>query len=142
MENINNQRERRKDLRVRARKPFMIKVYIRRARRFFRFGRKNDANVKNLSVSGVCLEIPVLKEDEARRVQDGQDSLVLELKLPKTNKIIKLKGMVSRIEKRGKDREGLFSAGIRFDDMCESDREHLLYELINMCIDGDGNLDK
>lgn len=142
MENISRQDERRRDLRVATSKPLMIKLYIKKVGGFFNFRRFKRSRVKDISVGGVCLELPVLKDSQIKRVQEGLDNLVLELKLPKANKTIKLNSKISRIEKGAGAQEDQYIAGLSFDEMRQEDREKLLYELMNMCLESRGALRK
>lgn len=141
MEKQNNNKERRKDLRVGMSKPFMIRFQIKKEKGIFNLRPKKLASAKNMSVGGMFIELPLLGQEQLDRVIKGKDKLILELEIPEIKRPIRIGGRITRLEKRDKYGKPIYVAGLSFEDIKEKDREQVLHHLINFCLKSGCSID-
>lgn len=134
MNKKNSDRERRKDLRVGMPKPLMVRFRIEKQKGIFKLRPKKIARAKNMSVGGMFLELPHLQEGQLDRIIKGKDKLILELETPEARRPIRIKGKITRLEKRDRYGKPIYVAGISFEDIKEKDREEILRRLITICL--------
>lgn len=135
MDKKNTGQDKRQDLRIVAHKPFMIKFKIEKQKEVFNLKPKKLATVQNMSVGGMSVELPDLKEGQADRIIDGKDRLILELKTPQAKKPIRIKSKIIRLEKKTKDGKPVYIAGLSFKDIKEDEREEILHQLMSICLE-------
>ncbi len=133
--------DRRRDIRVKLSKPLVIKIHLEKGKRFFGWKIKKKANVKDMSVGGMCVEFPVFSEAQAKLIARNKDRFILEFKVPEYKKPIKVKSKLVRVVKGTKPDEPPFIAGFYFENIKEKDREKLLDKLINFIFENFGTID-
>lgn len=134
MEKKKIDKERRRDLRVGISRPFMIRFQIKKQKEIFNLWPKKIASAKNISVGGMFIELPALNQRQIDGIIEGKDKLILELVMPDIKRSIRVRGRITRLEKRDKYGEPIYVAGLSFEDIKEKDREEILHQLINMCL--------
>lgn len=135
MDKKNIGQDKRQDLRIATHKPFIIKFKIEKQKGVFDLKPRKLATVQNMSVGGMSVELPDLKEEQANRIVEGKDRLILELKTPQAKKPIRIKSKIIRLEKKTKHGKAVYIAGLSFKDIKEKEREEVLHQLISICLE-------
>ena len=130
------EQERRKDLRVGMEKPFALRFQIKSNKGLFKLRAKKTFRVENMSLGGLSIELPPLKQKQIDRVINGQDQLILELNIPAIKKPLRLPGKIAWLRKKDSAGKSVYVVGLSFDDLNEADREKLLSQLIGICLKG------
>jgi len=128
------EKEKRRDLRISVSGPYTVRFLISKANKIFSLQRKKVAHARNLSVGGMFIELPALKEKQMQRIIAGKDKLILELETPGSKTPICIKGKITRLEKRDKFGKPVYVAGLSFEGIKEKDREEVLRQLVNICL--------
>lgn len=134
MQKKNNYKERRRDLRIGMPKPLMVRFRIEKQKGIFNLRPKKIARAKNISVGGMFIELPALTAEQVDRIIEGKDKLILELEIPEAKRPIRIRGRITRLEKRDKFGKPIYVAGLSFEDIKEKDREEILHQLISICL--------
>jgi len=136
------ERERRKDLRLSVSEPITLKFQIVKEKGVFKVRAKKHTRAEDISVGGIRIELPLLKELQIERIVNGHDKLVLELEVPFLKKPLKVTGKIAWIKKGEKKGKVINITGISFEDIKEKDREKVLSWLINLCFKNGCKLEK
>ncbi|MFH0877008.1 MAG: PilZ domain-containing protein [Candidatus Omnitrophota bacterium] len=132
--------ERRRDPRLGIFESLPIKFRIKKSGWLFSLVSKKTGAVQNMSVGGMFLELPFLKDKNAVRIMKGQAQLILEIKASRTRKPIRIKARVLRLEKGGATHKPMYVAGLSFEDIKEKDREEILHQLVSICLQSGSRL--
>lgn len=126
--------ERRRDLRIIIKKPFVLELIYKKEGKLFSLWFKKHIRAENISVGGARIELPFLKKLQLNKIKEGKDKLVLIFKIPSLGKPLQVKGRISWLEKRNSSGKDMYLAGVSFEDIKENKRQDILNLLINMCI--------
>jgi c-di-GMP-binding flagellar brake protein YcgR len=128
--------ERRRDVRVGTEKPLTLRFQIKRGKGIFKSRARKNFRVENMSLGGLSIELPPLKEKQLERIIQGKDQLILELNIPQIKKPLRLPGKIAWMHKKDSAGKSVYVAGISFDELSEVNREKLLSQLIGICLKG------
>ena len=133
-------KEKRRDLRIFMKKPFMLRCQIKKQKELFKLRPKKLSHAENMSVGGMSIELPVLDQGQIDRIINGQDKLILELNIPSLKKPLKVTGKIVWLKKRDRTGRTVYVTGLSFQDLKEKDREKVLLQLVNLCLKSIANI--
>jgi Tfp pilus assembly protein PilZ len=135
MEKNIGENEKRRDLRVKI-DSFQMKCQIIKKDGLFPLQLKKTSlvRVRNVSVDGVFVELPLLKQGQLEDLSKGGYELVLELKTSDDRKPIKIKGKLAWIRKKDDSGKSINVAGVHFHNLDDKTRKEILDQLIDVCL--------
>lgn len=138
MEKNSGENEKRRDLRVKI-DPFQMKCQIIKKDGLFPLKLKKTSLVKirNMSVDGVFVELPLLQQDQLEELSKGGYDIVFELRAREDRKPVKLKGKLAWIRKKDDAGKSINVAGVHFYELDIKTRKEILDQLIDICFQRD-----
>ncbi len=132
--------ERRRDLRIFMKKPFILRFQIKKQKEILKLRPKKLSQAEDMSVGGMSIELPTLDQSQMDRIIKGQDKLILELNIPSIKKPLKVAGKIVWLKKRDKRNRTVYVTGVSFQDLKGKDREKVLLQLVNLCLKSIANI--
>ena len=127
-------KEKRKYTRIKPTKPVTAKYSIVSYEELGRTVKRGEVYPKDMSVSGMFIELPFMKPKFVKDLLAGTNKIALELDAPGHKSKIKITGRAVWIDKK----EGLgcksHAIGLRFDGMNEKERDRLVRFMLELIL--------
>lgn len=131
---LNSAKERRGFIRLRLPRPIGIKFKIVSTDSKARLLKRGRTSTRNISGSGMFLELPRLSEGIVDRLLSGKNRITLELTVPGHRSKIRIIGKAVWMDKKGVARRRVHGVGIRFVEITDKDRERLIYYMLDLIL--------
>lgn len=134
MEKEKTAQERRKEIRLGLETPLSFRFQIKSNKGTFKLQPKKTFRAGNMSLGGISIELPPMKQKQLERIINGEDQLVLELTVPNIKHPLRLTGKIAWLHTKHNADKPIYVAGLSFEDLNTMEREKLLLQLIGICL--------